>query len=238
MMKVQNSIIRYAVPVGSAVISCLFLSYAVGWIFAFIYMIGLLIHECGHAFTAAAYDVRVSMEWITPLGAYVRVNDPLEEKQKMTVALAGPLSSIVYLALLYMLYCLYPISDILYAIISLTVVNAVNLLPLTPFDGGKISEAVAGILCLVPAIPLTWMAVLYKQYFLLLGNVYFIVNCFYLMKKKKSLLRFLEQKYHKSTYIICYLLLVILTTAYLVFLWQAHKDSIETLLNSLRTLSF
>lgn len=233
-MKKDDHIGQYAVLICSAMISYLFLSYTMHWLFALLYLMGLLIHECGHAFCAAAYDVRVSMRYLTPFGAYVRIHGSLEEKQKLTVALSGPLCSIVFILLLYMVYELYPIDIILYAIISLTFINAVNLLPLTPFDGGKISEATRGILCLFPAIPITWAAVNFKLYYLLLLNLYFICNCMYLMKKKRSLLRHFEEKYDKINYIIDYFFLLGITFGYLAIIWFNHNDLMISIIYAIR----
>lgn len=118
----------------------------------------VLLHEFGHALTAARYGIKTRDITMLPIGGIARLermpDDPIEE---LIVAVAGPAVNVVIAAVLFgILFVMYGVQPVLGAIyplrsmsnnflLDLAKINLAlvlfNMLPAFPMDGGRVVRA-------------------------------------------------------------------------------------------------
>jgi stage IV sporulation protein FB len=107
-----------------------------------LFLLIILIHELGHAFTASFYSWRIKRITLLPFGGVVEMdehgNRPLKEEAIVTIA--GPLQHLWMIGVAFILYQLSWMSEDLYrTFIEFNIMVLVfNLLPIWPLDGGKV----------------------------------------------------------------------------------------------------
>jgi Zn-dependent protease len=114
----------------------------------------VLLHEFGHALTAARYGIKTRDIVLYPIGGVARLERmPDEPRQELVVALAGPAVNVVIaaalVAWLYLAGSLAPLANMDWTrgplLERLVVVNIFlvlfNLIPAFPMDGGRVLRA-------------------------------------------------------------------------------------------------
>jgi Zn-dependent protease len=134
-----------------------------GWPYAVGVVVLLLIHEMGHYVAARQCGLNVGAPTFIPfVGAWIELKDqPLNVKTEAYIAVAGPLLGTVG-AVAFYLYGRYTGNNLMVAI-SYTglFLNLFNLIPLSPFDGGRITAILSPRVWLLGA-PLMVAVMLYR----------------------------------------------------------------------------
>ena len=134
-----------------------------GWQFAVGFVLLILVHEMGHYVAARSRGLSVGLPTFIPfVGAWVELKDmPHDAETEAFVGIAGP-----FVGTLGALACYYLArgadSPLLLALAySGFFINLFNLIPLSPFDGGRITAAISPRLWLIGA-PLLVALFLYR----------------------------------------------------------------------------
>lgn len=130
---------------GSMLLSVLAYSLVFGWRYAVGFIALLLVHEAGHYLAARQRGLDVGLPTFLPfVGAWVELRDlPHDAETEAWIGFAGPL-----LGSLAALACYFAAresgSDLLLALAYAGFfLNLFNLIPLSPFDGGRITSVVS-----------------------------------------------------------------------------------------------
>lgn len=131
----------------SAIIAFLLYAGEQGVVTGAVLVIGLMIHESGHFLATKWCKLRPHWWWFFPfLGAIMRLSDVKTRNQEATIALGGPLLGGVVSLAAYGLWLLAPFDEkgnlIVFQFALLTTfLNLFNLIPISPLDGGRITQA-------------------------------------------------------------------------------------------------
>jgi Zn-dependent protease/predicted transcriptional regulator len=111
----------------------------------------VLLHELGHALTAARFGVRTRDIVLLPIGGIARLERmPRDPRQEILVAIAGPAVNVVIAAALFGLMAALSIpvdardigGGLLVTLLAINVAMfAFNLIPAFPMDGGRVLRA-------------------------------------------------------------------------------------------------
>ncbi|MEG2584387.1 MAG: hypothetical protein RSA27_07770, partial [Oscillospiraceae bacterium] len=106
-----------------------------------------LIHEFAHIGVAKSLNVKIAKIEILPFGICGKLENNLIKNpaHEILIALAGPLSNLLILALIFLWTRYMPIlnSDIISYLIHVNIaMMAINLIPSLPLDGGRILKAI------------------------------------------------------------------------------------------------
>lgn len=136
---------------GTMLISVVAYSFVFGWPYAVGFVLLLLVHEMGHYVAARQRGLAVGAPTFIPfVGAWIQLKDlPHDAETEAYVGMGGPLvGSIGALACFYLGRMLE--SDLLLALsYSGFILNLFNLIPISPFDGGRITAVISPRLWLV-----------------------------------------------------------------------------------------
>ncbi len=113
----------------------------------------VLLHECGHVFTAQGFGIKTRDITLYPFGGIATLINEPSPKQELIIALAGPAVNII-IALL-----LYPLTELAHPwdlqaersiLSSLYIANLTlalfNLIPALPMDGGRVLRSILSLL--------------------------------------------------------------------------------------------
>lgn len=131
----------------SAVVFFLLYSGEKGVLIAGAMLFALMVHEAGHFIATINCNLRPHWWWFWPfLGALMRLASIKTRNQEAAIAFGGPLLGGISSAVTFGLWVLFPnsgyLSTVLYQLALVqTVVNLFNLIPLSPLDGGRITQA-------------------------------------------------------------------------------------------------
>ncbi len=130
---------------GSMLLSVILYSFVFGWRYALGFVLLLLVHEMGHYLAARQRGLNVGLPTFIPfVGAWVELKDlPHDAETEAYVGLGGPL-----IGSLGALACYFVAretdSNLLLAIsYSGFFLNLFNLIPISPFDGGRITAVLS-----------------------------------------------------------------------------------------------
>jgi len=130
---------------GSMLVSVFAYAWLFGWRYAVGFVLLLFVHEMGHYIAARQRGLKVGAPTFIPfVGAWVELKDmPHDAETEAYVGLGGPLLGTVGALACYFL-ARDQDSDLLLAIAySGFFLNLFNLIPLSPFDGGRITAVLS-----------------------------------------------------------------------------------------------
>ncbi|RQH05640.1 site-2 protease family protein [Paraburkholderia dinghuensis] len=116
-----------------------------GWRYAVGFVLLLLVHESGHYLAARRRGLNVGMPTFVPfVGAWIQLKDiPHDAETEAYVGLAGPLAGTLGAVACYFLARRYDSNLMLALAYSGFFLNLFNLIPLSPFDGGRITAVLS-----------------------------------------------------------------------------------------------
>jgi Zn-dependent protease len=168
--KADNSAVRKAVPllvllftaakfgkiltvVGTMAISIAAYSLVFGWKYAVGFVLLIFVHEMGHYLAARQKGLNVGVPTFIPfVGAWIALKEkPMSVETEAYIAFAGPLTGTVGALACYFLARSYDSQLLLALSYSGFFLNLFNLIPLSPFDGGRITAILSPRVWLIGA---------------------------------------------------------------------------------------
>lgn len=138
---------------GSMLLSVVVYAFIFGWWYAVGFVLLIFVHEMGHYVAARRRGLDVGAPTFIPfVGAWIQLKDlPHDAETEAYVGLGGPLVGTIGALVCYFLARTYH-SDLLLALsYSGFFLNLFNMIPLSPFDGGRITAVISPRLWLVGA---------------------------------------------------------------------------------------
>jgi len=122
-------------------ISIVAYSFIFGWRYAIGFVLLILVHEMGHFVAARQRGLNVGVPTFIPfVGAWVALKEkPMSVETEAYVGFAGPLAGTVGALACYFLARHYDNGLLLALSYAGFFLNLFNLIPLSPFDGGRIT---------------------------------------------------------------------------------------------------
>ena len=130
---------------GTMLLSVAAYAFVFGWRYAVGFVVLLFIHEMGHFVAARQRGLAVGAPTFIPfVGAWIDLKEqPMDVETEAHIGLAGPLAGTVGAMLCYGL-ARYTDSQLLLALAYAgCFLNLFNLIPLSPFDGGRITAVLS-----------------------------------------------------------------------------------------------
>jgi Zn-dependent protease len=148
---------------GTMIISVVVYAFIFGWKYAVGFVLLLFIHELGHYIAARQKGLDVGAPTFIPfLGAWIEMKDmPKDAQTEAYVGLGGPLLGTVGSIACYFLARNYDSTWLLAVAYSGFFLNLFNLIPLSPFDGGRITAVLSPRIWLV-GVPVLLGLFVYK----------------------------------------------------------------------------
>lgn len=141
------------ITVGTMLLSMWAYSLLWGWRFAAGFVLLILIHEMGHYIAARQKGLNVGAPTFIPfVGAWIMLKEtPMNVETESYVAFAGPLMGTVGALACYFAGRYYDSNLLLALSYSGFFINLFNLIPLSPFDGGRITAILSPRIWLIGA---------------------------------------------------------------------------------------
>jgi len=138
---------------GTMAISIVVYSFVFGWAYSVGFVLLILVHEMGHFVAARQKGLNVGVPTFIPfVGAWIALKDrPMNVETEAYIAFAGPLLGTVGALACYYLSREYDSRLLLAVSYSGFFLNLFNLIPLSPFDGGRITAILSPRIWLVGA---------------------------------------------------------------------------------------
>lgn len=135
---------------GTMLLSVVVYAWIFGWGYAVGFVALLLVHEMGHYIAARHRGLAVGLPTFIPfVGAWVALKDmPRDSETEAFIGLAGPLLGTVGALAVYFVAREQGSNLLLAIAYSGFMLNLFNLIPLSPFDGGRITAVLS---------PRTWL---------------------------------------------------------------------------------
>ena len=130
---------------GTMLISVVAYAFIFGWGYAVGFVALIFVHEMGHYFAARHRGLDVGAPTFIPfVGAWVMLKDlPHNAETEAFVGLGGPLIGTVGALVVYFLARSYDSTLLLAISYSGFFLNLFNMIPLSPFDGGRITAVLS-----------------------------------------------------------------------------------------------
>jgi len=130
---------------GTMLISLVVYAYVYGWRYAAGFIALLLTHEMGHYLAARQRGLDVGLPTFIPfVGAWIELKEmPHDVETEAYVGLAGPVVGTLGALLCYFLARNYDLDWLLAVAYSGFFLNLFNMIPLSPFDGGRITAVLS-----------------------------------------------------------------------------------------------
>jgi Zn-dependent protease len=130
---------------GTMLLSVVVYAWIYGWRYAIGFVGLLFVHEMGHYLAARHKGLNVGLPTFIPfVGAWIELKDlPHDAQTEAFVGLGGPLLGTVGALLVYFVARNYGIDWLLAVAYSGFFLNLFNLIPLSPFDGGRITAVLS-----------------------------------------------------------------------------------------------
>jgi Zn-dependent protease len=131
--------------VGTMAVSILAYSLIFGWMYAVGFVLLIFVHEMGHFAAARQKGLHVGLPTFIPfVGAWVQLKDqPMNAETEAYVGFAGPLVGSIGALACYFLARHYDSRLLLALSYAGFFINLFNLIPLSPFDGGRITAVLS-----------------------------------------------------------------------------------------------
>jgi len=148
---------------GTMLLSVLAYSFVFGWWYAVGFVLLIFVHEMGHYIAARQRGLNVGAPTFIPfVGAWIELKDmPHDAETEAYVGIAGPLVGSIGALACYWLGRTYDSQLLLALAYSGFFLNLFNLIPLSPFDGGRVSAVISPRLWLV-GVPILIALFLYN----------------------------------------------------------------------------
>jgi Zn-dependent protease len=136
---------------GTMLISVIAYSFVFGWPYAIGFVALILVHEMGHYLAARQRGLNVGAPTFIPfVGAWIQLKDqPHNAETEAYIGMAGPLAGTFGALVCYFFAREHQSSLLLALAYAGFFLNLFNLIPLSPFDGGRISAVISPKLWLV-----------------------------------------------------------------------------------------
>ena len=130
---------------GTMLLSVLVYAFVYGWMYALGFVALLFVHEMGHYVAARQRGLAVGAPTFIPfVGAWIELKDmPHDAETEAYVGLGGPLLGSVGALVAYLMARSYDATWLLAVAYSGFFLNLFNLIPLSPFDGGRITAVLS-----------------------------------------------------------------------------------------------
>ena len=130
---------------GTMAVSIVAYSFVFGWKYAVGFILLILVHEMGHYIAARQRGLNVGVPTFIPfVGAWIALKEqPMNAETEAYVGFAGPLVGTVGALICYFLARHYDNSLLLALSYAGFFINLFNLIPLSPFDGGRITAVLS-----------------------------------------------------------------------------------------------
>lgn len=130
---------------GSMLISVVAYAFIFGWWYAVGFVVLIFVHEMGHYLAARQRGLRVGAPTFIPfVGAWIELKDqPMNVETEAYIGIAGPLLGTVGALACYFLARSFDSNLLLALSYAGFFINLFNLIPLSPFDGGRITAIVS-----------------------------------------------------------------------------------------------
>lgn len=148
---------------GTMLISVVVYAFIFGWRYAVGFVGLLFVHEAGHYIAAKQRGLNVGAPTFIPfVGAWIQLKDqPHDAETEAFVGLGGPLLGTVGALVVYWMAKSYGATWLLAVAYSGFFLNLFNLIPLSPFDGGRITAVLSPRVWLV-GVPVLGAVFLYR----------------------------------------------------------------------------
>src|SRR5258706_15535802 len=136
---------KVALSAGTMLISIVVYAFIFGWWYAVGFVLLILVHEMGHFVAARMRGLDVGAPTFIPfVGAWIELKTmPHDAETEAYVGVAGPLAGTAGAVACYFFARAYD-SDLLLALsYAGFFINLFNLIPLSPFDGGRITAVLS-----------------------------------------------------------------------------------------------
>jgi len=148
---------------GTMLLSVVIYAFVWGWKYAVGFVVLLFVHEMGHYIAARQRGLAVGAPTFIPfLGAWIELKDlPHDVETEAYVGLGGPLLGTVGALVTYVLARSYDADWLLAVSYSGFFLNLFNLIPVSPFDGGRITAVLSPRIWLL-GVPILGALFLYR----------------------------------------------------------------------------
>jgi Zn-dependent protease len=148
---------------GTMLLSVLAYSLVFGWPYAVGFVLLIFVHEMGHYIAARQRGLDVGAPTFIPfVGAWIQLKDmPHDAETEAYIGLAGPLAGSLGALACYYAGRYYDSNLLLALSYAGFFLNLFNLIPLSPFDGGRITAAISPRIWLL-GIPLLVLLFIYR----------------------------------------------------------------------------
>jgi Zn-dependent protease len=148
---------------GSMLLSVVVYAFIFGWRYAVGFVALLFVHEAGHYIAARQRGLAVGLPTFIPfVGAWVELKDlPHDAETEAYVGLGGPLLGSVGALLCYLVARSYDAPWLLAVAYGGFFLNLFNLIPLSPFDGGRITAVLSPRIWLL-GVPVLVLLFIYR----------------------------------------------------------------------------
>ena len=130
---------------GTMIISVVVYAFVFGWLYAVGFVVLLFVHEMGHFIAARQRGLDVGLPTFIPfVGAWINLKDlPHDAETEANVGLGGPLLGTVGAIAAYFVARETNTTWLLAVAYSGFFLNLFNLIPISPFDGGRITAVLS-----------------------------------------------------------------------------------------------
>ena len=144
---------KIGLTAGTMILSIVAYSFFYGWTFAFGFVLLIFIHEMGHFLAARQRGLKVGAPTFIPFfGAWVVLKDmPHNAETEAYIGLAGPVAGTLASILCYVLSVVLHSELLLALAYAGMFLNLFNLVPVSPFDGGRITAVLSPRVWLIGA---------------------------------------------------------------------------------------
>ena len=144
---------KIGLTAGTMILSIVAYSFLYGWPFAMGFVLLIFIHEMGHFLAARQRGLNVGAPTFIPFfGAWITLKDmPHNAETEAYIGLAGPVAGTLAAILCYVLAVVLQSPLLLALSYAGMFINLFNLVPVSPFDGGRITAVLSPRVWLIGA---------------------------------------------------------------------------------------